>query len=194
MTVDETEEITNEESEEVTTTPTDDVLVTINNEKETSLTFQVNIQGIDSNNVDVRFMIKQPEFVIGFPCTPVGGSEYRVHIPALPFVHLGTHQCTIEVIANGYFFTALEGKVKVIETPRVSATISTTTAEDDSEAEDETPTVAVSASLSSTDEKGHTKSADNTDLKEVISALEVPKPTVKPKKKPISLDLLKTLK
>lgn len=118
-------------------------LATINNERENTLTFQVNVQGLDTADINMRFVIESKGMLFGFPCEQLSDNDYRVTIPALPFIDIGTHQCKIEVVANEYFFTALNGKIKIAGTPKVEAEIKN----DDEVIEEETPVSVVVNSI-----------------------------------------------
>lgn len=118
-------------------------LVTINNERENSLTFQVNVQGIEKDDMAMRFVIESNGIMLGFACEQLSENDYKVTIPALPFVDIGTHDCKIEVVANEYFFTALNGKIKVTGTPKVEAAITT----EEPLEEEETPVSVIVGSI-----------------------------------------------
>jgi hypothetical protein len=116
--------------------------IKLNIEKENSLTFQVNISGIDTTDIKVRFAIDTEAVCYMFPCEKVNEEEYKVVIPALKHIPHETYNCMIEVVANEFFFVAMNGKIKLVGTPKIKAKVKKESVEDNSDA----PEIHITAS------------------------------------------------
>ena len=116
--------------------------IKLNIEKENSLTFQVNISGIETTDVKVRFAIDTKDVCYMFPCEKVSEEEYKVVIPALKHIPHETYDCMIEVVANEFFFVAMNGKIKLVGTPKIKAKVKKESVEDTPD----TPEIHITAS------------------------------------------------
>lgn len=93
-----------------------DKVITISKNKENMLEFSVEIQGLDdTSNVDVRFIIVTTEFDLSFKCSKIDDDNWSVKIPSISFINTSTYSFHISVVANGYFFDALQGSINVTE-------------------------------------------------------------------------------
>lgn len=97
--------------------------ITINKDKQNSLAFNVAIEGIDTSNIQVKFLIELDNMSLSFLCEHTEDDEYKVIIPPLNYVKSSEYTCKIEVVAAEYFFSAMDGKIKLTESPKVSAAI-----------------------------------------------------------------------
>jgi len=98
-----------------------DNLVTISNTKENVLEFDVEIEGIDSNGMSVRFIIEASGVELGFDSKKQTEKKWTVNIPALSILEKTSYPFHIDVIVDGYYFEPLHGSVNVVGTHEVYA-------------------------------------------------------------------------
>lgn len=99
-------------------------LITINNEKDNTLSFDVVFEGIEGDQKDLRLVValEKPNTYLMMEFESTTNGAYKVTIPA-KVLPVGTHDCRIEVVANEHFFIPIEGNIKVTSTPKVTAKI-----------------------------------------------------------------------
>jgi hypothetical protein len=97
-------------------------LITINNEKDNTLSFDVMFEGIEAEEKILRLVVtlSKPHTYLMMEFEHANNDAYKVTIPA-KILPVGTHDCKIEVVANEHFFIAIEGNIKVTGAPKVSA-------------------------------------------------------------------------
>jgi len=97
-------------------------LITINNEKDNTLSFDVMFEGIEAEEKTLRLVValEKPNTYLMMEFETANNNAYKVMIPA-KVLPIGIHECKIEVVANEHFFIAIEGNIKVTGTPKVSA-------------------------------------------------------------------------
>ena len=100
-----------------------DNLVTISNVKENVLEFNVEVKGIDSDDMAVRFVIEAAEMNLGFD-SEQGDMEnlWTVKIPALTMLDTTSYSFRIDVIVDGYHFDAMQGAINVVGSHDIYAT------------------------------------------------------------------------
>lgn len=97
-----------------------DGIFSINNRKSNHFSFDLEIEGLDVNDVKPRFVIKyRPDYCLTFNCFHEDGDRWNVQIPELPFLERTTYNFVIEVIVDGYFFEGAKGTLNVVGTPEV---------------------------------------------------------------------------
>lgn len=104
-----------------------EILATINNEKDSTLTLGIIIEGVDTDERNVRLLIAldNPAAFLLLQFEAKGDDDYKVTIPAKT-LSIGVHECVIEVVAKEHFFVAMTGKIKITGTPKIKAQIKET--------------------------------------------------------------------
>jgi len=98
-----------------------DNLVTISNKKDNVLEFDVDVQGIDTNDMTVRFIIEASGMELGFDSKKQSERKWSVEIPALSMLDTTAYPFHIDIIVDGYYFEPLRGSVNVVGTHEVYA-------------------------------------------------------------------------
>ena len=89
-------------------------LVVINQSKKNSLDFDLEVEGVDTKNLKVHFVIKAKGYELSFSCKKAKDSnKCTLTIPPLPHLEKSTYPFYIAVIADGYYFEPLKGTVNV---------------------------------------------------------------------------------
>lgn len=98
--------------------------IRVNKNSPTEIDFNIQVEGINSSKLDVRFIIEQVnDFNLMLTATHIKDNEWRVIVPAFNKFDKNEFQMRIEVIADGYFFVPIkDGKLSVITDPVVSLT------------------------------------------------------------------------
>lgn len=104
-----------------------DNLVTITNTRENVLEFDVDIQGLNTDDIKVRFVIHADKVCFTFPCNKEE-KKWVAIIPQLSYLERTSFPFCIEIIADGYFFEALRGTVNVVGNTEIYATAPKNTA------------------------------------------------------------------
>ena len=82
------------------------------NTKPSDLEFDVNVDGFEPKKIDVCLCIKTKDYYLKFPCKKAK-SNWECHIPPLGHLEKGAYPYVIEVVADGYHFTAMEGTANI---------------------------------------------------------------------------------
>jgi hypothetical protein len=105
----------------------DDHIVSINQQKENTLQFDVTIDGTDASDATVRLTIDLNDgSLLSFVCIRLEGDRYEARIPVLSHIARTAYPCYIEVITNGYYFKAMKGVVNVTGSATITAQPTTT--------------------------------------------------------------------
>jgi hypothetical protein len=96
-------------------------VITIVNTRENPLDFDIVIQGVDSADAQVKFIIETNPVHFGFPCTRGEGDKWNVVLPPLPHIERVSYNFHIEIVVDGYFFEPYRGTINVTAEPEVSA-------------------------------------------------------------------------
>lgn len=96
-------------------------IVVISNTKENTLEFDVDVQGIETDEMAVRFVIETGTMDLGFDSEKQAKNKWSVKIPALPILDTAMYPFHINIVVDGYNFTPLQGSVNVIGTHEVYA-------------------------------------------------------------------------
>jgi uncharacterized protein (UPF0335 family) len=100
----------------------DDHIVSINQQKENTLQFDVTIDGTDASDATVRLTIDLNDgSLLSFVCIRLDGDRYEARIPVLSHIARTAYPCYIEVITNGYYFKAMKGVVNVTGSATITA-------------------------------------------------------------------------
>jgi len=91
-----------------------DKLVTISNVKENVLEFDVEVEGVDTTDMAVRFIIEASGMELGFDSKKGKKTKWSVDIPALAILEKTTYPFHIDIIVDGYYFEPLRGSVNVV--------------------------------------------------------------------------------
>lgn len=120
----------------------DDHIVSINQQKENTLQFNVTIEGTEASDAIVRLAIDLNDgSLLSFVCIRLEGNNYEARIPVLSHIARTAYPCYIEVITNGYYFKAMKGVVNITGSATITAqptsTVNTTKSvdEEDKDAE-----------------------------------------------------------
>jgi len=96
-------------------------VVTISNSKDNTLEFDVDVQGIETDEMAVRFVIETGSMNLGFDSEKKAKNKWSVKIPALPILDATMYPFHINIVVDGYNFTPLQGSVNVVGTHEVYA-------------------------------------------------------------------------
>ena len=96
-------------------------IVTISNIKENVLEFDLDIKGIDTDDISVSFVIETDNMELGFDAKNEKDNKWIVKIPALAFLKTTIYPFHINVVVDGYHFTPLTGSLNVIGTQEIYA-------------------------------------------------------------------------
>ena len=91
-----------------------DNMVTISNVKTNVLEFNADIQGVDTSDMSVKFIINANGMNIGFDARHLSGSKWEVDIPPLPMLERTAYPFKMDVMSDGYYFEPLQGTVNVV--------------------------------------------------------------------------------
>jgi len=94
--------------------------VTISKNKENILEFEVDIQGVDTLDMSVRFIIETDGMKLGFDSVKQNDKKWSVKIPALPILKTASYPFHIDITVDGYHFMPLVGDIKVVESESVT--------------------------------------------------------------------------
>ena len=89
-----------------------DNVVTITNTKENILDFQIDINGVNPDDMKVRFVVETNLAEFGFVAVKED-KKWVVTIPPLPILEKTAHNFRIDVIVDGYYFEAMRGMLNV---------------------------------------------------------------------------------
>jgi hypothetical protein len=94
------------------------------------LEFNVDVQGIDTENMNARLIIESNDMELGFKGVSKGANTWEVKIPPLTMLECTTYQFYIDVVVDGYYFKPLQGKIGIVNSIDMNATtpINTSTA------------------------------------------------------------------
>lgn len=98
-----------------------DNVVTISNSKDNTLEFDVDVQGIETDEMAVRFVIETGTMDLGFDSEKGVKNKWSVKIPALSMLDTTMYPFHINIVVDGYNFTPLQGSVNVIGSHEVYA-------------------------------------------------------------------------
>lgn len=88
--------------------------ITITNTKDNFVQFDVNVDGVDSNSLSVRFVIDTSQMCLSFYAHKIKDDTWEVTVPSMPFVERTTYPFHIEVVVDGYYFEPFKGIVNVV--------------------------------------------------------------------------------
>jgi hypothetical protein len=97
-------------------------IITINGEKDHPITFTIDMDGIDNDNVSVRLSIELSPGVFLLLVSESTNDKFKVVVPAKS-VPIGTHDYVLEVIADEHYFVAMNGTAKVTGAPKVKGAV-----------------------------------------------------------------------
>lgn len=96
-------------------------VVSIINTKENPLEFDISIQGVDSGDTTVKFVIETNPVHFGFLCNKNEQGKWVVNIPPLPHLERVSYPFHIEIVVDGYYFEPLRGTLNVTAAPVVKS-------------------------------------------------------------------------
>jgi len=91
-----------------------DNMVTISNVKTNVLEFEADIQGVDTTDMSVKFVINANGMNIGFDARHLSGTKWEVDIPPLPMLERTAYPFKMDVTSDGYYFEPLQGTINVV--------------------------------------------------------------------------------
>jgi len=81
--------------------------------KESSIEFTVDITGVDTKDMSVRFVIEADKMDLSFVCSSDDKKTWKCSVPPLKFIEKTTYPYRIEVFAEGYYFKGSTGTVTI---------------------------------------------------------------------------------
>lgn len=81
--------------------------------KESSIEFTVDITGVDTKDMFVRFVIEADKMDLSFSCFSDDKKTWKCSIPPLKFIEKTTYPYKIEVCVDGYYFKGSTGNVTI---------------------------------------------------------------------------------
>lgn len=81
--------------------------------KESSIEFSVDVSGVDTKDMFVRFVVEMDKMDLSFNCSSENKKLWACTIPPLKFVEKTTYPYRIEVCVDGYYFKGTTGSVTV---------------------------------------------------------------------------------
>lgn len=118
-------------------------IVTIVKSKPSDIEFELSIDGLDKAGVKPKLCIITDKFHIALECKHIAGDKWKCDIPALDFLEVGNYDFKIEVVAEGYFFTASDGKLNLAKSHDIYVKGNTTKAKPTAKQEDNPKDVKV---------------------------------------------------
>ncbi len=91
-----------------------DEIVSINNNKENILEFDLSIEGINPKDINAKLVIRANEMDLGFQCVRKEGNKWNVTLPALPILERTAYPFRFDIIADGYHFEPMKGTINVV--------------------------------------------------------------------------------
>lgn len=91
-----------------------DNMVTISNVKSNVLEFNADIEGVDTSDMSVQFIINANGMNLGFDAKHLSGSTWEVSIPPLSMLEKTAYPFKMDVTSDGYYFEPLQGTVNVV--------------------------------------------------------------------------------
>jgi len=91
-----------------------DEIVSINNNKENVLEFDLSVEGIDTKDIDAKLVIHANEMELGFQCIKKEGNKWTVTLPALPILERTAYPYHFDIVADGYHFEPMKGTINVV--------------------------------------------------------------------------------
>jgi hypothetical protein len=98
-----------------------DNTITINNQKENTIEFDLSIKGLPSKEIEACLVIEAKKMCISFEAKHDKGDKWIVDIPELPMIERTAYNYYIAVIADGYYFKPISGTVNVVGSHEVYA-------------------------------------------------------------------------
>jgi hypothetical protein len=98
-------------------------VVSINHTKENIIEFDISIEGIETKDISVRFIIDAKNMNIGFDAKKKKGDTWTVKIPAITVLEKTAYNFKIEVIADGYYFQPMDGVINVVGSAELYSTV-----------------------------------------------------------------------
>jgi hypothetical protein len=89
-------------------------IVSINNNKENILEFDLSVEGIPSKDINAKLVIHANEMELGFQCIKKEGDKWTVTLPALPILERTAYPFHFDIIADGYHFEPMKGTINVV--------------------------------------------------------------------------------
>lgn len=96
--------------------------ISINHTKSNTLEFDLTMEGVETNDLVVRFVIESKEMKLSFEAKKKKGDTWAVKIPRLPMLEKTMYDFCVEVVTDGYFFKPAEGKVNVVGSAELYST------------------------------------------------------------------------
>lgn len=93
--------------------------VTISNVRENVLEFDLTIEGLSTKDVEAQFVIKGKGVNFAFAAKQDKGSKWKVTIPKMTTLEKTTYECSIVVVADGYYFEPMKGNCTVVGTHQI---------------------------------------------------------------------------
>lgn len=91
-----------------------DNIVSITNTKENVLEFDVEVDGLDTEKIQVNFVISTKDVNLSFSAKKGAGTKWSVKIPKMSILEKTSYDYTISVIADGYYFEPMTGVVNIV--------------------------------------------------------------------------------
>lgn len=99
-----------------------DNVVSINHTKENTLEFDITSEGVETKDISVRLVVKAKGMDLSFEAKKKEKDTWMVKLPKLPMLDKTTYNMKIEVVADGYYFEPLKGKLNVVGSAELYST------------------------------------------------------------------------
>lgn len=87
--------------------------------KESNVEFNVEVSGVDTKDMVVRFVIEAADMSISFKCKNEKQNTWSCKLPPMRFLEKTTYPYTIEVCADGYYLNGASGTITVVATAEI---------------------------------------------------------------------------
>lgn len=93
-----------------------------------TIDFDVSVTGIPASKIAVYFVVELDEYQARFECKSAEGDTWSVTLPEAMSKMVSGHKYTIDVIADGFYFTPVSGKLVSGTKPTVKVSTKATKA------------------------------------------------------------------
>lgn len=94
-------------------------VIQISNVKPNTFEFDAQVQGLETNDMSVRFVIEAEGMEFAFPAVHQNGTKWEVNIPPLDVLKRTAYNFHIDLVTEGYHFEPLRGVVNVVGSPDI---------------------------------------------------------------------------
>lgn len=96
-------------------------LVILNETKNDDIEFELNVEGVDTKDMRVLYILETKEYSMAFKCQNKNKNTWSVTIPPLPHIEPTSYKYHIDVITDGYYFEPLKGVANIEKSHQIYA-------------------------------------------------------------------------